>query len=97
VTVARDQIKVRLYATCEIRVPHDTDVDRDEFIEWYEESGAVFDPEDIDTGKIVEFINASPDREYEMCAEFPTPDVYAHEIAVFDIVEAELLPKETDQ
>lgn len=88
----REQIKVRLYATCEIQVPLDTEIDLYEFAEWYEESGAVFAPEDIDTDAIVEFINASPDTEYDTGAQFPKADPSEHEILRFTIDEAELLP-----
>lgn len=86
-----DQIRVRLHATCEIRVPLDTEIDLAEFTEWYEESGAVFSPDDIDADSIVEFIKASPDDEFEMNAQFPNPDAYSHEILSFSIDEAEVL------
>ena len=87
------QMKVRLYATCELRVHVDTEIDLVEFAEWYEESGAVFSREDIDAKAIVEFIKASPDDEYEVSAQFPAASANQHEVMSFDIDEAEVLPE----
>ena len=99
------ELKVRLYATCELRLHVDTEIDLDEYVEWVEASGEVFDPEDIDADSIVEFIKASPDDEWEMNARFPdpsalhhevlsqlpTPNAAIHEVEACDIVEAEVL------
>ena len=92
-----NQLKVRLYATCELRVHVDTGIDLAEFIEWYEESGAVFDQDDVDADAIVEFIKASPDDESEMNARFAVPNANHHEVLAFDIDEAELLPEGGDK
>ena len=91
-----EQIKVRLYAVCTLRVPLDTEIDRDEFREWYEESGAIFDPDDVDTDAVVEFIKASPDDEYEMNSQFPVASATTHEVQEFVIEEAELLPTDEE-
>ena len=85
------ELKVRLYATCELRLHVDTEIDLDEYVEWYEESGAVFNPDDIDTVSIVEFINAGPDSEYEVLSQLPTPNAAIHRVEACDIVEAEVL------
>lgn len=87
------EIKVRLYATCAIRVPLDTEIDLDEFGEWHEESAGGFDPKVIEPHLVVEFINASPDDETEYARQFPDPDVNTHEILSFDIDDAEILPE----
>ena len=92
-----EPIRVRLYAQCELQIPVDTEIDRDEFVEWYEESGAVFSPDDIDTDAVVEFINASPDSEYETVAQFPPADPLKHDILAFTIDEAEILGQEAGQ
>lgn len=85
------ELKVRLYATCELRLHVDTEIDLDEYVEWYEESGAVFDLDDIDADSIVEFVNAGPDSEYEVLSQLPTANAAIHEVEACDIVEAEVL------
>lgn len=87
------EIKVRLYATCSIKVPLDTEIDLDEFREWHEESAGGFDPGVIEPHLVVEFINASPDDETEYARQFPVADPTVHEVLSFDIDEAEILPE----
>lgn len=87
--MSTEQVKVRLFATAEIRIPLDTEINLDEFRGWYEESSgplAEVEPDDI-----VEFINASPDDQYDFSAQFPKPDVDVHELLTFDIDEVEIL------
>ena len=87
--MSSERVKVRLFATAEIQVPLDTEVNLDEFREWYEESGGTL--AEVEPDDIVEFINASPDDQYEFSAQFPKPDVDVHELLTFDIDEAEIL------
>ena len=83
------RIKVRLYATAEIRVPLVTEIDLDEYRDWVEEGGNGL--YEIESDDVVEFIKSSPESEHETHAQFPRADPVWHELVSFEIDEAEVL------
>ncbi|MGO1566486.1 MAG: hypothetical protein ACTHXC_00550 [Brachybacterium sp.] len=89
-----DRMKVRLYATAEIRVPLVTEIDLDEYREWVEQSGDVL--VEIEPEGLLEWLTDSPDDEYDLAAEFPKPDVTKHDLMSFDIDELEILRRGDD-
>ena len=82
-------IKVRLYATAEIRLPLTTDIDLTEFREWYEEEHGPL--VEVEADDLLAFINCDIDSRQDTAANFPKPDVDVHELLTFDIDEVEIL------
>ena len=82
-------IKVRMHAHIEVRVPLEYTIDRDEFDDWAKESGY-----DIDTptgDDLIEFIESSSDREAEVLALAPRPNVDVHGVWAAELCDAEIV------
>lgn len=85
----KEQIKVRLYATAEIRIPVTTEIDVVEFRDWYEEERGPL--VEVESDDLLAFINDNIDSRQDTAATFPKPDVDVHELLTFDIDEVEIL------
>lgn len=83
------RVNVELTASIEVQVSHKTDIDYDEFKDWYEEDGSTLTT--VEPDDVIEFIRSSPDYEIDVQASFPKPNVDVHDVLDFTIEEAEVL------